>query len=266
MLNRFRSFNNAKTRVRRYVLGITMLVLPFSMALAANIALASSAAMQNSEGDMMAKAFKAATPYITISEDRTVNFNVGEAQKGGLDKAAIDLVKDYVKLQNQSMKELAKGKSTTSVDKEMFERFKPFFERVATKGLGDIPASIPAAGDISIMATACGGSSDNPHPCPPWNNSGWFTTTHANVVARLLYIGYHKTAAYACGDNPEDYSVVVSAYNCSNGPFRKQAIIFGSGASWSYRTQSPEPNPEVFSYVWPAYWWGGYVSWWHGQC
>ncbi|MEW5707015.1 MAG: hypothetical protein AB1743_09535 [Actinomycetota bacterium] len=261
MFCRFRLSAKAKIRVRRYVLIMAMSVLPFTIALAANIALASSAAMKNSEGDMMAKAFKAATPYITMLEDRTVSFNVGEAQRGGLDKASIDLIKDYVGLQNKSIKELAQGKSTTSVDKEIFDRFGPFFKRVATKGLGDIPAS----GDISILAEACGGSSDNPHPCPPRLNSGFYTSSRDKVVARLLYMGYHKTAGYACGDSPNDYSKVVAAYNCNNGPFRKQAIIYQSGTQWTYWTQEPEPNPEIFSYVWPAWWWGGYVRWWHSD-
>lgn len=259
MFSRFYSSNRSKGR--RYILGLVLLVLPLSLAIAANIAVASNIANQDSDGDKMARIFQSATQYITVSEDRTVHLNIDDARKGGLDKEAIDLVKDYIKLQNQSVKELARGKSNPSANKEMFDRFRPFFSRVATKGLGDIPAS---AG-FSTMTDACGGSSDNPHPCPARINSGIYFFTRAGVETHLLNNGYHKTAGYACGDSPDDYSKVVSAFNCNGGPFRKQAIIFPHLSRWTYWTQSPEPNPEIFSYTWPAWWWGGYVQWWHQE-
>lgn len=242
-----------RVRIHRYVMGILVLVLFVSVAVA-------NAAAPQMDGDTMALMFQASTPYVTVQKDHTLHFNIAEARKSGLDKVAIDLIKEYIRLHNQSMKELAQGKATTGVDGEMFARFEPFFRRVATKGLGDIPA--PA--NVTIAADACGGSQSNPHPCPPRLEVGLYWNSRDAVAQYLRNQGFHQTAGYASNYNGDDYSKVVSAYGCSGGPFRIQALIHQApNGKWTFWTQQPEPNPEVLSYIWPAYWWADYVRWWH---
>ncbi len=220
-----------------------------------------------SEEDAMAKAIVAAAPYVDLSEKNIATFDVAEAKKGGLSDSEIDFVIIYIEMQNQLMESLNKGALDQGLDEKMSKQFEPFFRRAARRGLQDIPKNKKAVDTSAMVAMAlpiaCGGSSERPHPCPPRLSTSFTSTSRANVVARLIYLGYHKTLDYACGGNQNDYSVVVSAYSCNNGPFRRQAIISGSGTRWTYTTQSPEPNPELTLYTWPAYWWGGYVRWWH---
>lgn len=114
-------------------------------------------------------------------------------------------------------------------------------------------------------AEACGGGYDNPHTCPPRLDSGIYRDTRDDIEDYLLDNGFHLVPSYASYDYGDDFAKVVSAYGCGGGPFRHQAWPSPSGSVWTYRYQTPEPNPEVLSYWWPAYWWGPYVYWWHAE-
>ncbi len=138
---------------------------------------------------------------------------------------------------------------SNKIDSTNIAKFEKFFESVAEGN-----NTSQESGDV------CGGSQNNPHPCPPWNNSGIYKNSRTAIVNYLLSIGFHQTAWYASYNN-NDYTKGCDAYGCSSPIFRTQAIIFQSDSLWSYRTQTPEPNPEIFSYTWPVWWWGSYVQW-----
>ena len=112
----------------------------------------------------------------------------------------------------------------------------------------------------------CDGGYNDPHPRPPWIYRHGGYSTKAEVGDHLINgHGYHETAYYASYSYGVDYTKVVSAYGCNWGPFRSQAFVSrdSNGVTWGYSTQSPEPNPEILGYIWPAPWWGPYVQWWH---
>ncbi len=104
---------------------------------------------------------------------------------------------------------------------------------------------------------------DSPHPCPPRGNSGVYRNTKDEIKNYLLSHGFHVVPGYATYSYGDDFAKVVSAYGCDWGPFRHEAWPVQSGSRWTYKYQTPEPNPEILSYTWPAWWWGAYVNWWH---
>ena len=135
-------------------------------------------------------------------------------------------------------------------------------------GAFGIGGAIPA--HHSAPGTACGGGFLDPHVRPPIREMGSFPDM-SSTVSELVRLGYHKVPAYATGyqfhggNYEDDYAKVGSAYGCNRGEFRDQALIAVENGRYHYRTQGPEVNPEIFSYIWPATWWGTYVFLWHMQ-
>src|SRR6266550_2687823 len=148
-----------------------------------------------------------------------------------------------------------------SWDLSLFETFETGKARGSTK------SSQRGPGLAAPMLNHCSGQ-DVPAACPPRFNYWMSWATKAQVESFLTSSGYHLTAGYAGGDGL-DWTVQMvppAAFpNCGIfGCFRSQARGFGSGSSWSFNLQEPEPNPEIwFTYTWPEWWWGTYVNWWH---
>lgn len=111
-------------------------------------------------------------------------------------------------------------------------------------------------------AIACNGGFQNPHPVPAVIPKRWFTTEFA-AERYLINNGYHQVPLYASGNYGNDFAKTTTAYHCDSGEMRSQVVVFQTGSYWRHNTQSPEPNPEILAYGWPAYWWGAYVAWWH---
>lgn len=86
--------------------------------------------------------------------------------------------------------------------------------------------------------------------------------------------GYHLTARYATTrdtygrDWTDEYDYIgkperlrVAKHN--SVAYRFQSLGYQKNGRWTYWYEGPEPNPEVFSYFPPAWWWRPYVLWWH---
>ncbi|MDA7941778.1 MAG: hypothetical protein MPJ06_08055 [Nitrosopumilus sp.] len=131
---------------------------------------------------------------------------------------------------------------------------------------GGWPGAVPI--HHSAPGTACGGGFGDPHTKKLIEKKGDFDNKAA-VILYLIQNNYHKVPAYATfhkifgGNFGDDYAKLSSEYGCSRGEFRIQALAANEGSWFHYRMQGPEINPEVLSYVWPAYWWGAYVAHWH---
>lgn len=111
-------------------------------------------------------------------------------------------------------------------------------------------------------AIACNGGFQHPHPVPEVIPKRWFATEFA-AERYLINNGYHQVPLYASGNYGNDFAKTTTAYHCDSGEMRSQVVVFQTGSYWRHNTQSPEPNPEILAYGWPAYWWGAYVAWWH---
>lgn len=227
--------------------------------------------------DFLEKAFTELAPFVKINEDYTLTLDAKEAKRAGLHRKVIKVGQEFVELNNELVNVVrSEGIHSKNIDRKKLKKFEAFFKRVA-EGKKGKKASSAVNSDLStegvdkltpLTQTACGGGPDDPHVCPSWRESGVYRSTLQGIIDYLTSNGFHATAGYACGGDPfepceYDYTKVVSAYGCPGGPFRTQAIIYQSGSDWTYRYQTPEPNPEIFSYWWPAWWWGAYVVWWH---
>lgn len=115
----------------------------------------------------------------------------------------------------------------------------------------------------------CGGNFINPHPADPTIDRSEGKGSLAATQKHLIGMGYHMVASYASwgqsATQPYDFSKVVPSTNhsgiCDLGPFRDHAGI--DRHTFHIRVQQEEPNPEIFSYLWPSVYWGVYTFWWH---
>lgn len=196
-------------------------------------------------------ALQAITSYIYQNKNKKILFDISGASEAGVSEEYIELGEELVVLSNSVV-------SRKRIKKERFERFAPYFSYIANNG-------VPVNAKEKRVYKHCG-DKENPAPCPPrvWSRS--FPSRQA-VVDYLFKEGYHKTPRYCSSfnpfeDNENDYTKWVNA-GCNFGAFRPQALIVTTGTVWGFRTQSPEPNPEIYNYDWPHWWWGSYVLWWH---
>lgn len=186
---------------------------------------------------------EAVAPFIVTDERGMQRLLSDEARRAGVSAEALALGHRLVALNNRIVMAAIRDEEV-SLDASDFAFIEPLFRHQAQAG------------------SHCG-SFRNPTPCPPRVQSGQFFSTEAEVMQHLISLGYHRTANYAGGSSGRDYTLVVDHPACGTGPFRIQANIRQQGPCWTYSTQGPEPNPEIRSYSWPHFWWGGYVAWWH---
>ncbi|MBI2530149.1 MAG: hypothetical protein HYW05_03320 [Candidatus Diapherotrites archaeon] len=201
-------------------------------------------------------------PYMALNKDYSVKFDSVVA-KAELPEKYVKLGKLYEEYHNNFIQAAKANGVYSNKIKELPDNqfFSNFFESKST---------MTAQATISASSLVCGGSQQQPHQCPARVNSGISKKSQTEISNYLKGMGFHNTYWPGCGPQgytcSTDFTKWISAYNCTWGSFRTQANIFQSGTKWTYRTQSPEPNPEIFSYSWPVYWWGTYVSWWHLSC
>lgn len=197
------------------------------------------------------------TPYMKLNDDYTVYFDRTTAEKDNISPKLLRLGADYEQYHNNLIKIVKTDGIYSQKAKELPNRQK--FANLFISSTSNLQTT---ADDL-----ACGGSQQKPHPCPPRKNSGYYKNTLTELSNYLKNAGFHNTYWPGCGNGnyncATDFTRWVNAYSCTWGSFRMQASAFTSGSKWTYWTQSPEPNPEIFSYSWPVWWWGTYVQWWH---
>ncbi|MBS4202468.1 hypothetical protein KHA93_22965 [Bacillus sp. FJAT-49732] len=175
--------------------------------------------------------------YVSFDEEGIASIDIAKARKNNVPEEAIEISNKAFDYQNKVLMELKEP------------NYSPYW---------DIPGG-------------CGGNVTKPHRCPP-RLQMFFRIAYHEAVSHLKSAGYHGTSWPYGGALPwnpnRDFTKVVNAYNCNNGPFRTQAILSDKGRNDGYYTvytQSPEPNPEVTKYIGPkgSYMWLSYVYWWH---
>jgi hypothetical protein len=178
-----------------------------------------------------------------------------EAYRAGVSTEALVLGHRLVTLNNRIAR-AARRQESLSMRAADFAFVAPFFRYEAQAG----------------MRRQCG-SFSNPTVCPARIASNQCFPTDDAAEQQVISLSYHRTADYAGGASGHDFTLVVPDPTCGSGPFRSQAIVHQLAGLWTYNTQGPEPNPEIFGavpgeadandYDWPYFWWGAYVFWWH---
>ncbi len=274
----------------KYVLTLLMILSLFSTAFA--IPMQENRANQTDIISIMAKI----EPFMKLNSDKTIQFDSITASKT-LNEQTIQIGKIYERFHNSTINAVSKNQQPfqTLQDKEDLKVFEPFFAAVQKNGAtttkelinsiqsksitsvaekGNLYSKKPLVLNFSekkkiqTISLACnGGGPTAPAYCPGWQfpSTQYSTLTTASNAVRQM--GYHNTYSPGCGyGNPcnVDFTKWIYANGCNLGVFRSQAIPYQSGAIWKLKFQSPEPNPEIYSYTWPAaVWWGPYVFWWH---
>jgi hypothetical protein len=202
-------------------------------------------------------------PYVHYIKDKGIQIqvlNTEAALAAGFSNDVILLASEMVSYQNDLV--MAVSKKANPPKAENYSKLKQFFD-LANQNLTSKESSTPDSAVTAAAVNACG---DWSHPVPNYDPA-WNTYTASNPETRLIDIGFHHTASYACGYNncsTDDFtrgrSYTGPYGTCSSPRFRDHGHILGNT---SYGIQYGEPNPEIHSYTWPYWNWGAYVKWWH---
>jgi len=185
------------------------------------------------------------TPFITQTETGSQKLYLRDASRSGISAETLQVAAQLLRLNAQILRTARQDQSYQISDADL-DRLSGLFQ----------PSS-------SRSPDLCGGFAQ-PSFCPDRVSSGFFGTSEAAVIEELIGLGYSQTSAYASFSNPNDYTLEIPVEGCGCCAFRSQAIYSGSGSSWTYSTQGPEPNPEVLNYFpWPYWYWPTYNFWWH---
>jgi hypothetical protein len=192
-----------------------------------------------------------------------------EALKAGISMEAVNIGQRLVKIFNRIAKAASnEEEASSSLTAEDFAFIDPLFRRFAKKGISPLSSENQSsvASNQLVIFPHCG-SFISPTPCPPRMEAGVVFSSREDATQHLLSLGYHLVPRYATvpGGFKNDFALVIDNADCGSGPFRKEAALQHHGECWTFYTQGPEPNPEIFSYValWPYPWWPEYVFWWH---
>ena len=236
---------------------IAAMILPFSVT---NFATAELDNTTKYEPSDVTGAIQQITPYVYLDEIGLVKFNT-ELKEIPLRPETIQIAYEFIQIQNlfrnQAQENLDKK---PTIDEELKYKFSKFVDDIQEKKKESEVKEISAFDFILPEAFAwgevCGGAPWNPQSEP----NVLYLTSSIGAVNYLVFNGYHLVPAYASGLYGDDYAREIGAFGCNYGEMRSQGIVTGT---YSYNSQSPEPNPEILSYTAPVWWWDGYVLAWH---
>jgi hypothetical protein len=239
-------------------------------------------------------------PYLKLNTDKTIEFNYEQA-KTNLDAKSLEIGKRYQRFHNSTIQALVQGQKPFQSEQDQHDLvvFEPFYAAVAKSGAlttkdllkSTLPQTIRTPKQMNLYSITkpllsfsskskgqplqfiCnGGGPLAPAYCPGWNFPSTLYNSQTAANNTLYGQGYHNTYSPGCGYGNScatDFTKWINSNGCNIGVFRTQAITYtvntSSGIKWKYKYQTPEPNPEILSYAWPAPWWGPYVAWWHNS-
>ncbi len=209
-------------------------------------------------------ALRSMDPYVTIDERKFAEIHLKEARENEVSDQDIRIVIDYVAIINQIAGKYQKDPEGAEISNIDNKKFSKFFEKIKTNG-GDKSREVQTNTHPDYEQTdthAC--DVWGPHEQPP----NTFSITYPTRVAAIdnLSSGYQLVADYASHNEGNDYADWIEAYGCADGVFRLQSIVFETNqGEWQFSEHHwpSEPNPEIFDYDWPVWWWGLYVIGWH---
>jgi len=238
-----------KTQTILFASLIAVMILPFS---GMNYAQAENQT-ENNIGETLAKA----NPFIIVNEDQIVIVDY-EAVSEVLTETELNFIKTITEEQNNFVNALRDdsevGISMLSAEsQELLDYFATLEGPIGTDEV------------------------NSPWFCSWWAQGAPNSSTHntyqstlAGVQSLLVDLGYHQTPDYAAYGYPTpDYPVThqyndfISVHGCWDGVFRSEGVIDLDFSK--YYKSTPEPNPEIFGYLWPQPYWPVYVVAWHNQ-
>ena len=206
--------------------------------------------------------------YVTIDDKRKAEINLYEAMRNGIDREYIKIAVDYVEMINKITKDRDEHPDKKiGLSNEDRTKFSEFFSNVKDEG-ADKDKIIQAdtfLGHVLPYAYAASCNVWGPHNQPDLTWSDIYPTR--DDAENSLPSGFSLVPDYASHNDGDDYADWVQAYGCADGVFRIQSIVGQTtNDEWQFSQHHwpSEPNPEIFDYGWPSWWWGPYVLAWHG--
>lgn len=228
-------------------------------------------------GREIERALLVTADHMTFHEDNTLSVDDVRARSDGVSPRRVRTATKFETMHNLLIDSLGSAESPSQSDRYrgLQSWFEPYFQLVASgKATKRVQPGTAESGSAlnrdvgTAVDGGCGGTTRDPHDCPPYvptADGPWGTKSAVQDV--LVGKGFHETEEYVNqydGDGTS-YTKWVSAYDCLPGSFRTHGIIFQVESGWLYKTQTPEPNPEVYDYLWPTAEWPNYVYWWHTE-
>ncbi len=108
-----------------------------------------------------------------------------------------------------------------------------------------------------IGLTYCGGGFTMEHPI--YDEDVWTGDSEPEMRTNIANAGFNRPHPWSY----ENWNKVSSSYPvhlCADGAFRDEVKIREDN---QYNFEPQEPNPDVWNYVPPTFWWGLYVWHWH---
>ena len=217
--------------------------------------------------DSVANSLDVVAPYITINDKKIVKLDVKEAKANGVSKEDIKIAKEYMRIQNKMIQNIHDNpKNNMKVDDAQKDKFKQYHEKTRNVGTENDVSNSHYLNFILPTADASHNSCQTSnHPGATHTTTGSYSSRTAAINA--LASGYNQVPDYATLNEPDDFADWVVAYNCFDGVFRDQTIVYQSGSVWKHSNHDnpSEPNPEVLAYTWPTWNWAWYVEDWHNN-
>lgn len=200
-------------------------------------------------------------PYVRITTDAGWQqvFDASAALRDGVSPEIVSLAQEIVAFQN-ALAQRAANANLPAVSVEQYPKVKELFD-LASRKLRSSSGFKLAKPVAQASPPPCGNWT---HPVPNSRPPDYGYGPYGDPAGTLRSWGFHDTAFYACyyiNSCGNDFTRG-RGYNgpygyCEAPRFRDHGWHSGGGY---VRIQYGEPNPEIFSYSWPYWNWGAYLS------
>ncbi len=223
------------------------------------------------------RAFTNSEGYVTYDSAGNMVVDKKQMREDGVARQDIKIMNQWAKLNNKIIS-VMNTEDQARIDAVM-ERAKSGKFSLLTNATTTAPTE-GAAGqtDVNFFSlTACGityGETSHKNPAYELNKNGY--TSLQSIRNALIADGNHRIVLPWTDSDLQgrDYGKqnTVGQGGCDEGEFRDQNVIYYGtqhivgttrSSGWYTLQQINEPNPEIFTYTQPTFWWAVYTANWH---
>ena len=239
-------------------------------------------------------AFSNAGDLVSFGNNNTMTVSRAELRDAGMENGDIKIVIKFIKMQNRVIKHMLTldddsltVKQAQKVNAKLIHAKDRLLNGPFEYVFSDPQSNIPRNNGYSTNAASNNASSE-PKTCGIINGD-WSTyppTPTITIVvdsyidqdaieSKLISMGLHHVSAPWSDWRDLVYAEKTTnrSDSCNNGEFRDEYHVYDDSVTHTYKgvasigyhalTQLNEPNPEIFTYTSPVYWWTGFVIEWH---
>lgn len=245
---------------------------------------ASAQAQPKITEDVLTELQELESRFISGGGEHPLQFDPDSARQAGFQQATVDLAQELVLLVNSILEDarLDTQDKATSLEGYSLRQMRPV----------DLKREFPLVDDLFVQSVELAKQTEvaQSRDKPATSRTAWYDTVYtvcgsfavpqpmsaAPAQSRkvtgdrskwMSSNGYHITPTRYFGGGWTRPRTYRPAY-CYWGSFRDHAW-FGTASNvimeqnYQYYVPNGEPNPEIYSYIWPYATWPVYVLWWH---